>query len=327
MQSTKTVCLWWARWLAKHWETGMNRIGACGLVERQSQTQGPYREIITIIMRICWVLAMCQVHSFQHLCVFMSSQWPLCYYHSLFIHDETEVKRGYETCWGSLKQPEFELGVSDSKTFILNRCGQLSLRMLMQVNDWLIWGRAIRAWGGAGYHLSCFLMSPLIWEEVLTASISLTLSLRAPNIVTLFIHHWIEVLNTSDGKKECTVMDRKIRKHAWSFLTTVSSTTLKSSDWRGTVGIKIWHGWLLKVTMTVMDIQGHVALERSGSSQVSHPLYTSAILDTIRWIHSHVTEQVGAGICEWISTLQALLLHHQKLSSFHYSLVSAWRRG
>lgn len=86
------------------------------------------------------------------------------------------------------------------------------------------------------------------------------------------------------------MVDRKIRKHAWSFLTTVSSTTLESSDSRGMVSIKTWHGWLLKVTMTVMDLQDQVPLERSGSSQVTHPLHTSAVMDMVHWIHGHMTE-------------------------------------
>ena len=70
IQSIEAGCLWWARQLSGHWEVEMNGIGAYSLVERQSQTRRPYREIITIIIRICWVLAMCQAHSFKLLCVF-----------------------------------------------------------------------------------------------------------------------------------------------------------------------------------------------------------------------------------------------------------------
>lgn len=66
----------------------------------------------------------------------------MCYYYSYFTHNETGAQRGYGTCWRSLKQPEFALGVSNSAALHLSRCGQLPVTVLVRVYDWLIRGRA-----------------------------------------------------------------------------------------------------------------------------------------------------------------------------------------
>lgn len=132
----------------------------------------------------------------------------------------------------------------------------------------------------------------------------------------------------------CRVVDRKMRKCAWSFLTTLSSTSLEPSDSRGLVDIKMWHDWLLKVTMIMTDIPAQVPLERSGSSQVTHPLHTSTALEMTLWISGHVTKHSRDGplLVDKHSTC-ILLVNHQRilmigtnsLSLFSAQCLEKWR--